>query len=197
MYVKFVENTLIAWKLWTADFHEFCCWLFRQGRHSWRMVSHCDLHCAHLFFATFELPKPLPHSIFTHYSWPINTTQLPMNFGCSKIFCIQKPRLHGIDNWQYFRLSCSYQIDVIQWHITTGGWNCDVWLHNELLKLISHVRIRSRDSHGCYAWLALTFSMRLAVIMKCQIEISHLRVPIILSFKLVTCGSFILSKWCG
>jgi hypothetical protein len=83
---------------------------------------------------------------------------LPMNFGGSKVFCIQKPCLHGFGNWRYFQLSCSYQIDVIQWHITTGGWNCDVWLHNELLKLILHVHIRSCDSHGCCAWLARTLS---------------------------------------
>jgi hypothetical protein len=49
MYVKFVENTSITLKLWTACFHEFCCWLFQQGNHSRWLVSHCDLHHARLF----------------------------------------------------------------------------------------------------------------------------------------------------
>ena len=34
MYVKFVENTVITLKLWTDNFHQFCCCLYQQGHHS-------------------------------------------------------------------------------------------------------------------------------------------------------------------
>ena len=48
MYVQFVENILITLKLWTENFHKFCCWLFQQGHHSWRVGG------ASLIFITCE-----------------------------------------------------------------------------------------------------------------------------------------------
>jgi len=137
-YVQFVENMLITLKLWTENFHKFCCWLFQQGHHSWRMGGLFDLRHT---WAIFELPNSLLNFPLTHYTSPIKTMSL-----------------HGFQNWQDFLLSCSTSIDVIQHHTT--GWHCNIWLHSELLNLIVDVRIY-HDSHGCCAPLTLTFWMHI------------------------------------
>jgi hypothetical protein len=41
--------------------------------------------------AIFQLPNPLLQLPLTHYTWPVNATEMTKNFGCGKIFYIQKP----------------------------------------------------------------------------------------------------------
>jgi len=71
--------------------------------------------------------------------------------------------LHGLHNLRDLWLSCLPEINVRQWHSTTSSWNCDVWLHNKLLHLTSHVCTRSHDFHGCHVRLTLTFWMSLVL----------------------------------
>jgi len=148
--------------------------------------------------AIFELPNPLPHSTFSHYSWSLNTTQLPMNFGCSKIFAFK----NHMTKWIWQLAEFSIKLFISNWCNTKTHNNrrLKLWcLAGFIMNYLNPfcMRTSNHDSHGCCACSARTFSMHLEVILKFWIEVSHLRVRSILSFRLVTCGSFVLSKWCG
>lgn len=107
MYMKFVEKTLITLKLWTDNFHQFCCCLITKViiHSGWAATA---IFTVHICLTIFELPKPLLHFPLIHNTWHINATVLPMNFNCSKILLHSKTTsLQGFQNWWDFWLSCS------------------------------------------------------------------------------------------
>jgi len=83
LYVQFVENTFNS-EIVNRKFSQILLVTF-STRSSFMTGGLFDLHHA---WAIFELPNSLLNFPLTHYTWPINTTQLLMNFGCSKNFCI-------------------------------------------------------------------------------------------------------------
>ena len=93
--VKFCDGRKVLrwwnkWKPLEVDFHDFGVdfsnnLVIHDG---WAAIA---VSIVHFSSAIFKLLNPLQHFRLTHYTWPINTTQLPMNFGCSEIVCVQKP----------------------------------------------------------------------------------------------------------
>ena len=72
----------------------------------------------HVCSAIFELSNPLPHSTICHYSWSLNTTQLPMNFGCSKIFAFKN-----------YMTAWIWQLAVFSIKLFISNW-CNTMTHN-------------------------------------------------------------------